>query len=204
MAAHQRISDLVVSQVGADTVVFDQQRNHLHTLPAQIAEVWRLLDGITTVDEIARTSGLSAAEVDAALMQLGDAGLLEDWSAPVIATRDRRSLLRKAAIGAAIVSVTAPLAAQAQSAGQVVCATAFVVQGQYYCKDTVSWGTFDCVAVGCPAQTEYIYNDAAGLKDGAGTILSYAYRHRCRDIVDNPISTTPWWPVDASAFPTCE
>ena len=203
MAAQQRIADLVVSRVGPDTVVFDQRRNHVHTLPAVVAGVWAELDGVASSNDIARTTGRSCDEIEAMITQLGAAGLLEDWAPPVFATRDRRSLLRKAAIGAAIVSVTAPLAAQAQSAGQIACATSVVIQGQYYCKDTVSWGTYDCVNAGCPAQTEFIYNDAATLKDGLGNIVAQTLRHRCESIAGSPISVTPWSPTDPSSFPTC-
>ena len=110
-----RRANLIVTEAGNDLVVYDERTSHLHTLPASIALVWRQCDGVATVDEIAISTGMTPTQVQSALKQLGETGLIE--GEPVVDDQgsNRRAFMKKAALGAAIVSVTAPMAASAAS-----------------------------------------------------------------------------------------
>ncbi len=110
-----RREGLVVTEVGDDLVVYDERSSHLHTVPAAIAAVWRSCDGVATREQIASTVGLSSPQVEAALLQLRQANLMEGESPRDVPTQGRRRFLKQAALGVAIVSVTAPMAASASS-----------------------------------------------------------------------------------------
>lgn len=110
-----RRENLIVTEAGDDLVVYDERTSHLHTLPASIVSVWRQCDGVAKVDEIAIATGMTPAQVEAALRQLREAGLIDGEPVADDQASSRRGFLRKAAIGAAIVSVTAPMAAGAAS-----------------------------------------------------------------------------------------
>lgn len=115
MLVQARRADLIVTEVGPDLLVYDTHAKQLHTLPEPIAIVWRRCDGRATVADIADQTFLAEDAVIAAVEQLRGAGLLEGALPLQRPSRDRRTLLKQAAAGAVIVSVTAPLAAQAQS-----------------------------------------------------------------------------------------
>jgi hypothetical protein len=70
---------------------------------------------MATVDQIAIATGMTPAQGEAALRQLAEVGLIEGERLPEVASRDRRGFIKNAALGAAIVSVTAPMAASAAS-----------------------------------------------------------------------------------------
>lgn len=110
-----RREHLIITEVGSDLIVYDEQANHLHTLPAPIASVWRTCDGVATVDQISIIAGMTPAQVQVALGQLREAGLIDGDSPVDLSAHDRRRFIKKAALGAAIVSVTAPMAASASS-----------------------------------------------------------------------------------------
>jgi hypothetical protein len=129
-----RLTGLVMSEVGTETVVYDTEHHHIHHLNPTSAAVWQLLDGRRTMRELVRDArvrlGADVAEevVEAAVLQLHDANLL-DGALPArlrLTGQSRRRFLKRAVVagagaGAAIVSVTAPTAAQTASGCTNTC-----------------------------------------------------------------------------------
>lgn len=115
MGPKARREQLIITETEHDPIVYDERTNHLHIVPATIAEVWRSCDGVATREQIASRVGLSSLQVEAALRQLRQADLIEGESPRDLPTQGRRRFLKQAALGAAIVSVTAPMAANASS-----------------------------------------------------------------------------------------
>lgn len=115
MYPRRRTAGLILTAVGDELIVFDERDHHLHTLPAPIPRVWEACDGATPAGQIAIATGLPATQVNAVLEQLLHANLLEGGFEQPPPTRDRRALVRKAALGAVILSVSAPMAVQASS-----------------------------------------------------------------------------------------
>src|SRR5687768_7917379 len=78
-----RRDDLLVEELGDELIVFDQQRNEVHSLNKGAALVWRLCDGHTPVAAMAASlstehGALSEEEVvRLALKRLDRAGLLK-------------------------------------------------------------------------------------------------------------------------------
>src|SRR5690606_36758177 len=115
MGPKARREQLIITETEHDPIVYDERTSHLHIVPAVIAEVWRSCDGVATREQIARSVGLSSLQVEAALRQLRQADLIEGGSPRDVPTQGRRRFLKQAALGATIVSVTAPMAANASS-----------------------------------------------------------------------------------------
>jgi hypothetical protein len=125
-----RRGDLIVRQVGPETVVFDRRKNRAHCLGPLAAAVWRSSDSRYSIAEIGRRVSASRGEpideiaVQVALRRLERAGLIggrdsrlaetspEAHAAPTAAGR-REALRRVAALtGLAVLSVAAPSPAQ--------------------------------------------------------------------------------------------
>lgn len=129
-----RLTGLVMSEVGTETLVYDTDRHHIHRLNATAAAVWRMLDGRRTMSEVVRAVetdlGITIGHdgVQAVLIQLAEAKLL-DTPLPAelsLSGQSRRKFMKRAAVagagaGAAIVSMTAPAAAQATSGCTNTC-----------------------------------------------------------------------------------
>jgi hypothetical protein len=131
-----RLTGLVMSEVGTETLVYDTDRHHIHRLNATAAAVWRVLDGRRTMREVVRVvetdlgTTVGHNGVQAALIQLDEAKLL-DTPLPAelsLSGQSRRKFMKRAAMagagagaGAAIVSMTAPAAAQATSGCSNTC-----------------------------------------------------------------------------------
>lgn len=115
----RRNLDLVTSEVGSDLVVYDQTTEAIHTLNDVTASVWRALETSKPLADVVVETGLTEDVVSAAASKLLDAGLLErDLPGKSASSSSRRSLIKKAGIGASIpvlVSVSAPMAASAAS-----------------------------------------------------------------------------------------
>lgn len=110
-----RWEDLVVTEAGADTLVYDTSRHHIHHLNSTTATVWRHCRGQHTIAEVAFLTGIDEATVRIALTQLDDANLLlQPLASRLRMSRlSRRAMLRRAGVAAtvalpAIASVTAP------------------------------------------------------------------------------------------------
>jgi hypothetical protein len=121
-----RTEGLVVTDAANEVLVYDTEQHHIHHLNQVTALVWRALDGTKSVPELVRTLRIDLDHrvdeltVRVALTTLADADLLAGELAPDVrvTNRSRRKLLKQAGVagaGAAIVSITAPLAAHAQS-----------------------------------------------------------------------------------------
>jgi hypothetical protein len=99
-----RTEGLIVEQVGAETVVFDEDTSQAHGLNPLAAAVFAGSDGHTSVTQLAEfASGRLGEPVDVdqvqdALVQLDELGLMA--SAPNVISR--RAMLRKTAAGAAV------------------------------------------------------------------------------------------------------
>jgi hypothetical protein len=138
---------LVTSEVGDEVLVYDQDSNHIHRLNETSAAVWRLCDGRRSVTDIALAAGMTDDTVRIALAKLADSNLL-DGPLPIelrLTGQSRRKLLKRAVLagaGATIVSVTAPIAAAAQSTSCNNCQSAIVSAG------VAVGGSLPCV---CPS-----------------------------------------------------
>ena len=135
MVPQARNERLVVQEMGDETVIYDEQRNHIHRLNQTAALVWRNCDGRRTVTDIVRAaqnelgSPITEEAVWLALDRLEKGHLLQSRLARPEATGQvtRRQMLRKAALvgGATLLlpvvqSMIAPTPAMAMSIG---CAT---------------------------------------------------------------------------------
>jgi hypothetical protein len=129
MSPQARQDGLLVQEVGGELVIYDQQRNHIHSLNPTTALVWRHCDGQTSISRIAallaEERGLAADEdlVWLALEQLQAARLLQEPLPQIGAAArvSRREMIaRLKSIGAlsfilpVITSITAPSPAMAQ------------------------------------------------------------------------------------------
>ena len=117
-----RQHDVLVEQVGDDTVVYDPTRRTMHSLNSTAAAVWRNCDGALSVPEVAeRVSGELGASADDsvveyALDRLAGAHLLENASVARGVTR--RAMLKRmtAAVAVPVVlSLVTPTPAMAAS-----------------------------------------------------------------------------------------
>ena len=135
MVPQARNERLVVQQMGDETVVYDEQRNHIHRLNRTAALVWQNCDGRQAAGDIARAvqdelgSPMTEEMVWLALDRLDKGHLLQNRLARPEAAGQvtRRQMLRKAALvgGATLLlpvvqSMIAPTPAMAMS---LRCAT---------------------------------------------------------------------------------
>ena len=120
-----RTEGLVVRELPGELVVYDRQRHQAHCLNATAAQVFKLCDGRTTVEELARRLG---RELDGpadeklvwlSLERLERAHLLQERpAAPASVGRySRRELVRRVGLAAAVLpavaTILAPTPAQA-------------------------------------------------------------------------------------------
>ena len=118
-----RTEELIVQEVGGETLVYDLKSNHAHCLNTTAAFVWRQCDGRNSMEEIARllqqemNAPASEDLVSLAVKQLDKAHLLQGTlPAGTSATISRREVGRKlsqagvatALLIPAVMSITAP------------------------------------------------------------------------------------------------
>lgn len=135
MAPQARHDRLVVQEMGDETIIYDEPRNHIHRLNQTASLVWRHCDGRRTVNDLAGVleNGLGSPTTEEivwlALDRLDKEHLLQDRLVRPEMTMQitRRQMLRKAALigGATLLlpvvqSMAAPTPAMAMSLG---CAT---------------------------------------------------------------------------------
>jgi hypothetical protein len=116
----RRTDGVITTETEDEVLVYDELRHHIHHLNPTTSLVWRLCDGTRTIDRIAQEGGIELDFVTLALRELTQVHLLEgDTSAWMGEPQSRRTFLRNASMASipAIVSVTAPKAAAAQSGG---------------------------------------------------------------------------------------
>lgn len=119
-----RFDDLVISHAKQDLLVYDQRSHHIHQLNAVSAATWQLCDGQQSIPDLAQLVRLELGEpvtvemIELALTQLSGLELLEVplETAGGSVRQSRRSLLRKAAAGAAVPMIVSVSAAQAMAA----------------------------------------------------------------------------------------
>lgn len=123
-----RIDGLVITESRDEVLVYDTEQHHIHHLNQTSAVVWRLCDGRRIVADLVRQAQLQVEgkvtedSVRLALAKLEDANLLDG---PLLASmrgagQSRRTLLKRAVVAGAIavpaiVSISAPTAAQGNS-----------------------------------------------------------------------------------------
>lgn len=120
-----RQNDLLVEQVGEETVVYDGQRQEAHSLNRAASIVWQNSDGTRTIPQLAAMLGTAMgiepneSIVQYALDRLAGAHLLEDSSV------SRRDLVRRMTFAGAaavalpvVLSIVAPTDAMAASGNQ--------------------------------------------------------------------------------------
>lgn len=154
-----RTDDVVVTEAGADTLVYDMRSHRAHSLDAFCARVWRLCDGTRDLKALAsaldeesfpgESAPLAGSELQGdlvgyALERLAVAGLLE--REPTRGTSlSRRELLRRAAAAGvtlavpAVLSVLAPSTLQSQASG---------------CRNRVCFGDAECCALNSKCTTK--------------------------------------------------
>ncbi|NNE99653.1 MAG: PqqD family protein, partial [Pyrinomonadaceae bacterium] len=121
-----RSSDLVVQEVGDETLIYDLKSHEAKCLNQTSAEIWKLCDGKKTAIEI--TMALSAqlkTKVDENLVllafdQLAKEGLLDGEFAPNFAGASRREVIKKVGFATVVAlpivsSMVAPASSHAQS-----------------------------------------------------------------------------------------
>lgn len=119
-----RKDDIITQEMPNETLVYDLKTHKAHCLNKTAALVWNRCDGNSTIEEITErlanelNSPIDISIVLLSIESLSAAGLLEESLA--IETKDinRRQMMRKATIGAAITiplvaSIIAPEAAHA-------------------------------------------------------------------------------------------
>jgi hypothetical protein len=117
-----RSADLVTTATTTALLVYDQLTHHIHHLNATTTAVWHACNGERMVDDIATVTGTTEEIVRVALTQLDNASLLAGPLDPAVLHngQTRRRFLKRAAVAGAaavpaLVSVTAPAAAETAS-----------------------------------------------------------------------------------------
>ena len=143
-----RSHDLIINDLETDTLIYDEQRHHIHSLNHVSRTVWRLCNGQRPVDELTRLAGhqlgipLTEADTRIALSKLSDARLLTSQLPPESrqSTISRRALGKRAAALAVVISISAPTAAAAASPNRNCveysneCSTSDDCCGSMYCN----------------------------------------------------------------------
>ena len=126
IAPAARFEHLIMTDAGGEIVVIVPASCHIHYLNESAATVWRLCDGHASVAGIARSAGMTDVMVRAALAKLSEARLLQgdlasDLRGPAPSRRASRQQAALAVTFPTVVSVTAPMLADANSVERLVC-----------------------------------------------------------------------------------
>jgi hypothetical protein len=138
-----RVEGLITTETASDLLIYDTERNELHTLNAMAAAVWRAADGSRSVTGIATETGLEKSVVQQCLETLAASHLVANLNVGP-AKSGRRRFLKKAGAAAAIpviISVTAPMAA-----GAVSCPVGAIPK---QACDGTNIGVACCKSAGC-------------------------------------------------------
>jgi hypothetical protein len=148
-----RTDDLVIEDLaggdGADEVlVYDQRNDQAHCLTREAAMVWRVCDGRTRPEELAKALGFELELVNRAIAELSECELFE--TGPAVGLTRREATLRMAKIGGVaaaaplIYSILAPTPALAAS--QAFCLNVLSCTGGSFGGQT---GCDACYKAGC-------------------------------------------------------
>lgn len=124
-----RRNDVIVQDIGGETIVYDRLRDAAHSLSGVAGYVYHHADGVHSLADL--TAGMSTAlavpadprVVEAALWQLERAHLLEPPAVSAVAPRpiSRRDAVRRFGVAAlalaSVSSIVAPTPAMARSVG---------------------------------------------------------------------------------------
>ena len=123
-----RSADLVLEQLGAELLIYDERTQRAHCLSETAARVWRCCDGQTSAEAVAAALSIDSDAVARAFDELRACDLIESGADQPVGSTRREMTFRVAKAGAAvaalpmIVSVAAPRPAQAATV--VFCASA--------------------------------------------------------------------------------
>jgi hypothetical protein len=141
--AKARTQDLIVQEMGEETLVFDRRTDVAHCLSPVASLIWSLCNG--TTDHPALTAAVAAtgvddaeAVVDAALLDLADKDLLQDGVSRRVAMKKMAKYGAGALAVPLVVSVMAPAAAMATSPGTQAAGTVCTNNNQ--CAGTTTCG----------------------------------------------------------------
>lgn len=144
-----RSGGLVVEELGDEILVYDLDVKNAHCLTPTAARVWRLCDGGTSADVIARELALRDDDVTSALEELDRADLLVSPTMPGdgLSRRELGLKVTKVAVGVAtvplILSIAAPAAAA--TASQIaICAKIVISSGCGNCNNPPGGGKCCC------------------------------------------------------------
>lgn len=124
--------DFSVEWIGDDVVLFDVELNRYHTLNRIAYEIWRMCDGIRSIDVIAVQATIHRDLAEATVDQLGESGLLDASELFFESTLSRRRALRLVAAGA-IGAVGIPVVASITRLGPEASAS----HGGVHCPSTI-------------------------------------------------------------------
>lgn len=157
--AARPLTDFAHERVGDDLVLFDGETMQYHTLNGVAERIWRLCDGIASVEMIASASGLPVDVVETTIGELGEASLLQTRASTWAVSMNRRRAAKLIAAGAAgavgvpvVLSITAP---SHQVAASHMCGN---INSDCSAQGGVGHHTTQC---GNPAQDLYCCSRAA-------------------------------------------
>ena len=146
-----------MTEAADGALVYDTATHRIHHLNRAATAIWRLYDGHRSIAEIARLASdatgdkLDGTTVSDAVSTLAAAGLLANGPAIAMdpATHTRRRVLKGAAAAVpVVVSITAPMAAAAESCTsgfESDCTTTRCCTGGLTCTQISTGGTFWCL-----------------------------------------------------------
>ena len=125
--AARPLSDFCMERIGDEVVLFDSALNRYHTLNGFAFDIWRSCDGVHTMEQITNAAserGVDARRevVEAAVTQLGEAGLLDAPESDFESTMHRRRMMKLVAAGA-VGAVGIPVVASITRLGPEASAT---------------------------------------------------------------------------------
>lgn len=121
MKANSRTNNIIVQNIGDETLVYDLKTNNALSLNETVTKVWELLDGRRTVEEIAQITNIPSDLVLLTIDELQRNDLLQEKVATGLANDrlSRRKMMMKFASAAValpiIVGIAAPVAIDAAS-----------------------------------------------------------------------------------------
>lgn len=161
-----RTDDLVVEDLAGDggaddeVLIYDKRNDQAHCLTREAAMVWRVCDGHTQPEELAKALGFELALVERALQELAECELFE--TGPSVGLTRREATLRMAKVGGVVAaaplvySILAPTPALAAS--QNFCLNVLSCTGGSFGGKTGCDACFKAGCVCCGAGSSSIGN----------------------------------------------
>ncbi len=121
MKANSRTNDIIIQNIGDETLVYDLKTNKALSLNETVTKVWELLDGQRTADDISEIINIPSDLVLLTIDELQRNNLLQEKVETGLATDKvsrRKMMMRFASAAVAlpiIIGIAAPTAISAQS-----------------------------------------------------------------------------------------